>query len=204
MCQKWRQLAWATPQLWSSIVVGPREAPLELIAKWLERSATLPLTIRFYDVLGQHDGVSPILNKHSARWYDIHLDIPPTYFPGFYGSEEENILHRLVLCSSAPRLKYTDPPKFIMKSEPRPTDLSLLGVSLSWVDIIWNNLTVASVSRIDGRAPLLRTFRMQEIDSLPGIRIVHPHLHSLELLHMNDRRASVGFLNSVGFPSLQQ
>jgi hypothetical protein len=56
VCRKWRQLAWATPRLWSSLLVGFRlrgryncsnESDLpQLVAEWLERSAILPLTIR--------------------------------------------------------------------------------------------------------------------------------------------------------------
>ena len=214
VCRKWRQLAWAMPQLWSSLVIGPEKVPLGLTAEWLERSASLPLTIRFYNYSDQNKGVSQILNKHSARWYDIHLDILPTYFSFLNGSSEGNILHRLVLRSATCRPAHSDPQKFSMKSELRPTDLTLLRVALPCIDIIWNNLTVASVSRIDvgdcveliRRAPLLQTLRMREIDSLSGIffplpntRIVHPRLHSLEISIIK-----AGFLDSVCFPSLEK
>jgi len=201
VCRRWWQLAWAMPQLWTSIVIGPRKVPLELIAEWLERSASLPLTIQFsgYSESGRLDGVSQILNKHSARWYDIHLDIPETHSPFFDGSSQENILHRLILrCFSSPIIYDSDSPKFSMKSQPRPTDLTLLRLGLPYVDITWNNLTVASVFKIDvgdcvkliRRAPLLQTLRMQAIHShassfpLPNTRIVHHRLHSLELLQM--------------------
>ena len=218
VCRKWRQLAWATPQLWSSVVVGPEKVPLELLAEWLERSASLPLTIKFYGRLGENDGVSQILNKHSARWYDIHLHVAPTCFPRFDGSSEGNMLHRLVLHSLTYPITHYDRPKFSMKSEPGPTDLTLMGVGLPYVDITWNNLTLASVSRIDvgncveliRRAPLLQTLRIGNIDSLSGIfplpntRIVHPHLHSLKLLQIINRNASIEFLDSVSFPSLEQ
>ena len=217
VCRRWRQLAWATPQLGSSIIVGPRKVPLELIAEWLERSASLPLTIQFFGYSGQHDEVSQILNKHSARWYDIHLDIPPTSFPFFDGSSQENILHRLVLrCFSSPMIHDSDSPKFSMKSQPRPTNLTLLRLALPYVDIIWTNLTVASVFWVGDcvelirRAPLLRTLRMRDIHShassfpLPNIRIVHHHLHSLELSEMYNQDAAIGFLDSVCFPSLEQ
>ena len=217
VCRKWRQLAWATPQLWSSIVIGPDKVPLGLVAEWLERSASLPLTIKFYGYSGQLKGVSQILNKHSARWYDMYLYIPPTFFRRFDGLSQGNILHRLVLRTNTSPNTHSDPPKFSMKSEPRPTDLTLLEVGLPCVVIIWNNLTVASLSEIDvgdcveliRRAPLLHTLRMREINSLSGIfplpntRIVHPHLHALEL-QITDRSASVGFLDSVCLPSLEQ
>ena len=55
VCQRWRRLAWATPELWTSIYIGKKiidqwtinaEQPL---AEWLERSGSLELTIRFLD-----------------------------------------------------------------------------------------------------------------------------------------------------------
>ena len=149
----------------------------------------------------------------------MHLDIPQTNFPCFDGSSQENILHRLVLRGSTSPIAH-DPhcPKFSMKSEPRPTGLTLLRVGLQFVDITWNNLTVDSVFYIDvgdcieliRQAPLLQTLRMQEIHShasifpLPNTRIVHRHLHSLELLKMRNRSTTIRFLDSVCFPSLEQ
>ena len=106
VCWKWRQLAWATPQLWSSFVVeftAPGEHLPQLIAKWLERSGSLPLTIRFtHSSLKQVQGVYPevtnILNKHLARWYDMYLDIPADHLHHLGGSSQQgNILCRLTL-----------------------------------------------------------------------------------------------------------
>ena len=75
VCQKWRQLAWATPELWTSLSIIPNakynfiEHP-PLVKQWLERSASLPLTIRLEDHWGwvdDDDKMINILNKHSAR-----------------------------------------------------------------------------------------------------------------------------------------
>ena len=147
----------------------------------------------------------------------MNLYIPPTSFPRFEGSSQGNILNRLVLHSPAYE-PYPDPPKFSMKSEPRPTDLTLLGVGLPRVVIIWNNLTVASVSKIDvgdcveliRRAPVLHTLRMRAIQCpisgifpLPNTKVVHPHLRSLVIEQFN-HRPFIGFLDSVSFPSLEQ
>ena len=199
------------------IYVG--EHPLQLIAKWLERSASLPLTIRFNDYSGQIHEVSPevinILNKHSARWYDMHLDIPAYHLQYLCGSPQANMLHRLALCHyTLPSIRST----FSMKSKPRPTDLKLMAVGLPYVDIIWDNLTIASVHIIGAdecvelirRAPLLQTLRLRSTNSssgifpLPDTRIVHPHLRSLELSRINIRGALAGIFDAVCFPSLEQ
>ena len=140
VCQKWRQLAWVTPQLWSSLFVGlfqessqynSSDLP-QLIAEWLERSASFPLTIRF-DRVSVNDGVYRevinVLNKHSAKWYDMHFDLPPGYLHRLHGSSDSprNILRRLVLCSRRPSTRDSDFSTFSMKSKPSPTDLTRNG-----------------------------------------------------------------------------
>jgi len=223
VCRKWRQLAWATPQLWSSLVVEVEalgEHPLQLISEWLERSGSLPLTIRFIHLSAkQAHGVYPevtnILNKHSARWYDMYLDIPVDHLHHLGGSSQANILHRLTLRRSIHNPARSKFSTFSMTTKPRLTDLTLLSVGLPCVDITWNNLTVASLYDIGvdecveliRRAPLLQTLRLQAIDTTSGVfpiprtRIVHPHLHSLELWRV---RIESAFLDSLCLPSLEQ
>jgi hypothetical protein len=55
VCRKWRQVAWATPDLWDTLHFRTRlrtrrslaESLPDLVHKWLERSGNLPLTIVF-------------------------------------------------------------------------------------------------------------------------------------------------------------
>ena len=226
VCRKWRQLAWATPQLWSSLVVefkAPGEHLPQLIAEWLERSGSLPLTIRFNhpsakQVRGVYPEVTNILNKHSARWYDMYLDIPADHLHRLGGSSQGNILHRLTLRHSVYNPARSKFSTFSMTTKPRPTDLTLLSVGLPCVNITWNNLTVASVYDIGvdecieliRRAPLLQTLRLQEIDTssgvfpVPNTRIVHPHLHSLELWGVRTESFFFRILDSLCLPSLEQ
>ena len=220
VCRKWRQLAWATPQLWSSLVVqvtDPGEDAPRLITEWLERSASLPLTIRYDHSYVEQAEVTNILNKHSAWWYDMYLDIPVYHLHHLGGSSQENILRRLTLRHSPAILAVTRS-NFSMTTKPRLTHLKLLTVSLSCVDIIWDNLTVASVYDIGvdecfeliRRAPLLRTLRLHKINSssgvypVPNTRIVHSHLQSLELSVIKERSVFVGILDSLCLPLLEQ
>ncbi|KIM38212.1 hypothetical protein M413DRAFT_247964 [Hebeloma cylindrosporum] len=229
VCQKWRQLAWGTPELWTSLCIGPfrkhNDDLLSLLTGWLERSASLPLTIKV--VHGSEWGypredVLDILNKHSARWHNLHLDFPAHLLHRLSGSSQKNILRRLVLRHpvSGAEDQARDPSSFStfsMKSWPRLTDLALIRVGLPSVDILWDNLAVASIGNIGvdhcfeliRRAPNLETLSLRAIKSsstvfpAPNARIVHRRLHSLELLGVREETVAMEILNSLCLPSLE-
>ena len=105
-----------------------------------------------------------------------------------------------------------------MTSEPSPTNLTLLTVDLRYVNIGWDDLTVASMANIGvdecleliRRAPLLEALKLQRINPssdvfpIPNTRIVHPCLHSIELLEISDETMVSGILDSLCLPSLKQ
>ncbi|KIM37629.1 hypothetical protein M413DRAFT_30816 [Hebeloma cylindrosporum] len=234
VCQRWRQLAWATPELWTSLRVALRpheniEALPQLIAEWLERSATLPLTIECkVGDLEQHlgDEMYPMvinkLNNHSARWHDVHFSLPAHLLRRFCGSLQGNIIRSLVLSdpmrSTWSRPDPSDLPTFSMKCKPSPTRLSLATFPLSSLDISWNFITVASLDDIsvDGcieflrRSPLLEFLLLNGIKSSSGTfsasttRISCLHLHSLELANIQDRKLVAEILDSMCLPALQR
>ena len=238
VCQKWRQLAWATPELWTSLHVRcPRSGKYNykynrklndhlprprLVTEWLERSGSLPLTIRVDDYWGWaasniNEEVLHILAMHSARWHDMHFEVSARHLHCLSGSSEGNILRRLALC----HFGYFDRPFefsiFSMKSKPSPTDLTLNGIGLQYVDIAWNNLTVASVYNIGvdecleliRRAPLLETLKLGLINPsssvfpIPSTRVIHLHLHLLELWKIEEEILP-RILDSLWLPSLEQ
>ena len=229
VCQKWRQLAWATPELWTSLCISfggkyDDDQP-QLVTEWLERSASLLLTVRYVDRWGLIPGgdkIIVILNKHSARWHDMHFEVPAPRLHRFNGSSQENFLRRLVLHHHHPFTGAQGQPSdfspFSMKSKPSPVDLTLTRVGLRCVDILWNNLTAASVNHIGldesleliRLAPLLETLTLQAINPssdvfpIPDTRIVHPHLHSLELRGFKEETVVTGILDLLCLPSLEQ
>jgi len=226
VCQKWRRLAWATPELWTSLCLildgKPNHDLPQLVTEWLERSASLPLTIRYVDCWGltSDDEIIAILNKHSARWHDMHFELLAPQLHRLNGSSQENFLRRLVLHHpfSWIHARPSDFLPFSMKSKPSPVDLTLTRIGPRYVDIMWNNLTAASVNNLGldecleliRRAPLLETLTLQAIKPsnddfpIPDTRIVHPHLLSLELLEIWEETVLTGILDSLCLPSLEQ
>ena len=159
-----------------------------------------------------------ILNTHSARWRDMHLDLPARHLHRFSGLSQENILRRVLLSQPRYGLWPCGFSTFSMQSKPMLTDLTLTRVGLRCIDILWNNLTAASVNDIGlddcleliRRAPLLETLTLQTINSssdvfpIPDTRILHLHLHALELLEIWKEAVLTGILDSLCLPSLEQ
>jgi len=225
VCQKWRQLAWGTPEVWTSIYINHCKVIYQwnnnaeqLLAEWLERSASLPLTILFF---GPPNGdsavycvVTDLLNKHSARWYDIELDIPARHLHLLGNYSQQNILHRLVISPSISSNNVIS--TFRMKCS--PTELKLICLSLKCVDILWNNLTVVRLSSLAldeffealRRAPHLTTITLLYMNppsgtfSIPDTRISFPHVRSLELCGIESEVVLGQVFDLVCLPSLEK
>jgi len=226
VCQKWRQLAWSTPELWTSVSLGDRDIyrwsnrTEKLLIGWLERSGGLPLTIMFISsTLGDSDryqGVANVLNKHSARWRNVHLAIPACHLHRLCGSLEGNTLRQLKLwCSDARHVSWFS--TFTMKCKPSPMELTLKLLPLVYVDISWDNLTIVSVHEIGcdecfeliRRCPRLKSIELQAIFAsrgnfpVPNARIRHTNLRSLVILRIHDQTMIAKILDSLCLPSLE-
>jgi len=157
VCQKWRQLAWATPDLWDTIYLDfptCMKIPLVqwlpgLLREWLSRSSMRPLTIffRYFGCLEEFDGDPPyeefpdestvfsvesaadfvieVINLHSGRWRNLHLDVTVGLdIPRrFCGSIHPNQLRFLELGLDHRDSRRSHMPEFVMKSKPFPTQL---------------------------------------------------------------------------------
>ncbi|KAJ7156506.1 hypothetical protein C8R43DRAFT_1065415 [Mycena crocata] len=89
ICRKWRQIALATPALWSAIPSPPLEAICDekyvhLLESWLARSGLCPVSINIGDEPEDlQEGVLQALIPHRLRWEYLEL--------GIYGT----LIHRL-------------------------------------------------------------------------------------------------------------
>ncbi|KAF8961889.1 hypothetical protein BDZ97DRAFT_1921004 [Flammula alnicola] len=150
VCQKWRQIAHTTPQLWTTVFLSvgqhsnlsvPRWAQ-----EWIDRSGQLPLSIglfiesepNYYTV---NRDVIAVINRCSSRWRDLIYRGPFYSLSYLVGdSQGASQLQTLKLqvytydSDSARRFKLGD-------FKPTPTTLEITKLDLKSVVIEWNNIT---------------------------------------------------------------
>lgn len=110
ICRRWRDIAQATPELWSSIDVhdwGVWTADFytAMVARWLAAARTRPLAVSVvclqkWDWFRQHDptqsGLFRLLASHSARFYDLHIQANRGYIDAFIASGSYAVKHILL------------------------------------------------------------------------------------------------------------
>jgi len=233
VCQKWHQLAWATLNLWELLYVNigpPTERSLVeslpgLLSKWLSWSGMRPLTIFFqqyeddniYPFLSDKlavetlecvtDLIIEIINQHSDRWRNLHLNVAANIPGHLCGSTQPNQLLSLELGIDGRR---SPTQKFIMKSKPSPTQLTLFEFSPTSVDIGWDNITCANLQGVSVSeclellrlAPALEYYRVipDEDPTVPDdTATLHPRLRSLYFSF-----SGMHFLEMINIPSLAE
>ena len=162
VCRKWRELAWATPNLWVTLSITVMPSTLRtmarswpgLISEWLGRSGVLPLTIMFrQDGFSSNDSeeeefddatnqIIDVINLHSSRWRHLSLEVDADITERFSGSMDPNQLFLLELVVNGRRSLTQN---FIMKSKPFPIHLTLDNFSPTSIDIGWDNIIHATL-----------------------------------------------------------
>ena len=224
VCRKWRELAWATPNLWENLFIDVNPSTLHtldsswpgLISEWLGRSRVLPLTIMFkQDGFFSNDPeegefidrIIEVINLHSSRWRHLSLEVD-AYFPErFSGSMDPDRLFsfELVVYSRSPTQK------FKMKSKPFPTHLTLDNFSPTSIDIGWDNITHATLSNMSAneyvevlrRAPAVEYFTASGPSHAPPVNVdaftVHPRVRVLDISNK-----SAKILDMIKLPALKE
>ena len=239
VCRKWRQLAWTTPDLWDTIYVTIQPSMKHslaqslpgLLREWLSRSGIRPVTIFFHhsrcseesEDSPSHDSsdestaetlasvtdlVIEVINLHSGQWRNLHLHVSADIPERLCGSIQPSQLLHLELGidgGSSPT------PKFVMKSKPFPTKLTLTEFPPTTIDIGWDNITHAMLWDLTAdeclevlqRAPALEYCQAQLQDDATsdnlGTTILHRRLRSLSSSYNGTR-----FLKAINIPSLEE
>jgi hypothetical protein len=199
------------------------------LGEYLERSASLPLTIALFPSRKITDDeiyleAINILNRHSSRWHVLRTALPAHHLHRLCGSLGGNILYELILQQMQKPTEHRDAydvATFSMKCKPSPMRVILARYRLANVDIVWNRLTRTLLQYIAldecfellRRAPLLEILSLLEIIRssgafpAPAARIILPQLRWLGMYTLpcpTDSRwtpgGSGGFLESTWSP----
>ena len=217
ICSYWRDIAWSTPSLWSSLVVrDPSEYNTHIITgiaqEWLARSGQLPLSIHILSTFYNKAVIAlvDIINQYSTRWSELDLDIPDSYFQYFHATDN----HAPILKSIRFQRSTTAREVNFQLTCPRLERATLSYFPLEGTNIQWDNLThlsLYSMSNMDCFLILRKTPRLVfcEISSffshhrLEGQ--ITPVLTSLKSLHLsNGSPAAENFLDNLVAPHLEE
>ncbi|KAF8956456.1 hypothetical protein BDZ97DRAFT_187768 [Flammula alnicola] len=224
VCQKWRQIAHATPQLWTTIVFSDglqyhdELSVSRLVQEWIDRSGQLPLSIVLFVKLKDgscyvNQDVIAVINQCSSRWRDLIYEGSPYSLRYLVGdSQGASQLQNLKLHVGVAHWPFK-----LGDFKPAPTTLEIAGFDLKSVVIEWNNIThmQASPIYVDDCWELFRIAPRMTHCVLRGVLeskarnpfprpntpILHPTLQALELSIRSD--VFDLFHKNVSLPSLQ-
>jgi F-box-like len=143
ICSYWREIAWSTPSLWSSLVINvtskhdPRTIA-SITQEWLSRSGQLPLSIHIFAFHNEAvSALATIINQHSTRWSELDLCIPPHCYQFFRATEN----HAPTLKSIRFHCSFSTMNLNFQLTCPRLERASLEYFPMNGFNIQWDNLT---------------------------------------------------------------
>ncbi|PPQ73341.1 hypothetical protein CVT26_015314 [Gymnopilus dilepis] len=167
VCRMWREIAWSTPVLWSTLVLQysrrPRNlsaARIELAMDWIGRSGCLPLSITIdyplHNIFRNHRfetlsnqvhrklcDLMELVNSNAARWKYLHLHLPGDVLSllDARSADGSSLLHTLSLRSCDVGGKVTI--NNISKLSPKVVEIS--AIPLRRLDFNWQLVTQLSM-----------------------------------------------------------
>jgi F-box-like len=213
ICSHWREIAWSTPCLWSSLVVCQNQHTA-IVQEWLARSGQLPLTIRILSPrkpikYHQFLALAKIINKYSNRWSDLDLCIPRCFYQFFRAADD----HAPILRSIRLHSFHTDKLRNFHLTCPRLERADLSWFQMDGINIQWDNLThliLQHTSILDSFLIMSKTPRLVFCQiSYPRYGIGLPSqpliLESLRMLQLiSNSHSSDGFLDFLITPFLEE
>ena len=221
VCSYWREIAWSTPSLWTSLMVVPSKfgralyIPSGIAQEWLARSGQLPLSIRIiaYPIYRPVSALANIINRYSSRWSNLDFYMPQRYYRYFHATAP--ILKSIRFqCSdyNATNLDVLDLQLACPRLERANLSFPMGGTNIQWDNL--THLTLNSISIADSFLILRKTpqlvfckassFHSGYREPIIGAPLVLTSLRSLQLTIFDDDSFAEDFLNNLIAPHLEE
>ena len=222
ICSYWREIAWSTPSLWSSLVVCvssefDSHMGTSIAWEWLARSGQLPLSIRIFSKPNSNtapavSALADIINQYSARWYDLDLFIPDHCYQLFHATDNHAPILKIIRFRCAEYMRMND--LNLQLTCPRLERASFAFFPVDGNNIQWDNITHLTLRYmfIDDSFFILRKMpqlvfckvsgAIQPYGRIGGIALTS--LGSLRTLHLPITNLAGLFLDHIIAPHLEE
>lgn len=228
ICRGWRNIAWSTPQLWSTLFVrfhaSQHPTQVELMHEWLIRSRQVPLDVVIWwndervaipiknGPLLLWKPLLDVVNRCSSRWRALWLSIPSTYVPYITGDGRgHSVLQDIKFWSQDMVYDHFS----LQNGKPTPRRISIRNMFFKLIDIDWSGLTHAIVTGFclnESLALLQHAPRMSDCDISSLIQGSEEQLPSpTHVIHFALKRLVAGsgsvtteLLDCITLPSLRE
>ena len=157
ICSYWREIAWSTPTLWSSLVVrvSSKHDPQminSITQEWLARSGQLPLSICILSTSTRDDQIQAltnIINQYASRWSNLDLYIYRYHLKYFHATGSAPILKSVRLHGVLGLFKLDFPLTCPRLERVNLTNLNVNGNNISWDSLTHLTLLYSSIQGHD-------------------------------------------------------
>ena len=221
ICSYWRDIAWSTPSLWTSLVIripGKQDSHMAtaiVAQEWLARTGQLPLSIRIFSESYNKTipALADIISQYSARCSVLDLHIPDHYYESFHATDNHAPILKSIRFHCSARTLGEKKMNFQLTC-PRLERAILSSFPMDETNIHWDNLThlnLQSMSIFDSllilrKTPRLVFCKVSVLGSSYGARTIGaPVLTSMKSLQLLISSAfSRDFLNNIIAPHLEE
>ncbi|CAA7271169.1 unnamed protein product [Cyclocybe aegerita] len=233
VCKTWKDIIWATPQLWTSVSINTAYIPTEYMTfakEWLRRSGRLPINLTLYEgcwndrnYIGEEASVVKalfdIVNASSPRWRSLAVSVSDRHLK--YLSGDPGGISRLedLHFEQYPgfRNEIRETSIFCPHSKPSPQRVFAERVHFKSIGIVWDHVTQVELSscppvdclKVLCHAPQTTHLTLGYLDDdNPQVAAptTEPLLYKqLQFLKIRSTCKTIGFLfDSLTLPSLRE